>query len=1300
MKDDTNQQQEATGHHDLAILQQRITLLEQQLHESTQQIEEQQQTIQTLRERETHCCIMLDSTYDWEYWVAPDGTYRYMSPSCERITGYPPQAFLQDPQLLSRIIHPDDQSQVAAKLQHTFHHQKSCSNEFRIITRMGEERWIGHVCQPIISPDGTFLGRQVSNRDITKQKHLELTLSASQTLLQSILDYAPTLVVIKDTTGRITHSNRQYEILFHADPGSLIGKTSYDLFPRDVADKHQAMEQQIFHTGLSITDEETFYVQDGWHTFLIARFPIFDKLSGVASVGMIASDITERKQMEEQLYRVRDELEQHVDERTKRLEQTNQHLQTEIAEREQAEAALRRSEMRYREITDLISDSIYSVRINDNGSMAIEWGFNGYEKLTGYTTEEHPIANWDDLIVPEDRYISRERMASFKAGKPIVSEYRIRTKRGEIRWLRDHGRPILDTATNQLIRVYGAVKDVTVYKKAGQALRESEARFRRMSENAADIIYRVGLYPTRVIEYISRAVLPITGYPPTAYYESPDLLLTILHPEDRPLFETAIQSISMVEQPLLVRCMHKDGHICWLEQRLVPVYDEYHILIAMEGIARDVTDRKQTEEALRKSEETYRAMFQESLAIQFLLDPDTGAIVDANSAAVSFYGYPIETLQQMKISQINTLPPAEIFTIIQDIISKQQRVFFFKHRLASGNIRDVEVYSSPITVQGHPLLYSIVHDITDRKEAEEALRKSEEQNRQHAARLEALAHVASRLNVQLDLTSVLHNVCEEIAHALAVAIVSVHLYDPQAETLSQAYSIGLSPQITDTIPAIPKSNLEPIPCGHGMIDVIPDTQQHEGAIPVYATVFIQAGVRTLISTCIVREGELIGMLSAATVDAVRDFTNDELLFLQGVASQAAQAIVNARLFATVQQDRALLAQRVDERTTELSRANAELARAVRTKDEFLANMSHELRTPLNAILGLTESLQEYVYGPINERQEKTLRTIENSGRHLLDLINDILDLAKIEAGKIEVHMDTVTIETICTASMQFIKHQAHKKNITVNFAMQTDLTALQTDVRRLKQILINLLSNAVKFTRNEGAIGLQVTSDHDVIQFTVWDTGIGIAEEHIELLFRPFVQLDSSLSREHVGTGLGLALVARLSELLGGSVTVESSLEVGSRFIVKLPLQQGLADDQEQTSDQRPAHVSAPLPTKDTLILVVDDNETNLNLYSEYLQMKGYHIVVARNGEEAIERTRERKPQLILMDIQMPKMSGLEAIEKIRAHAYISHIPIIALTALAMPGDRERCFDAGANDYLSKPVNLRGLLQAIEQQLM
>lgn len=255
-------------------------------------------------------------------------------------------------------------------------------------------------------------------------------------------------------------------------------------------------------------------------------------------------------------------------------------------------------------------------------------------------------------------------------------------------------------------------------------------------------------------------------------------------------------------------------------------------------------------------------------------------------------------------------------------------------------------------------------------------------------------------------------------------------------------------------------------------------------------------------------------------------------------------------------ERGSLAQRVAERTAELSAANAELAQAARLKDEFLANMSHELRTPLNAILGLSEGLQEQLYGPLNEKQLKYLQTIEESGRHLLALINDILDLSKIGAGKLILQLEPVLISQVCHTSLRLISQNAQAKNLQVEFESNVDPAAvILADERRLKQILVNLLSNAVKFTPTGGTIGLKVQDDRTrpALLFTVWDTGIGIAPEALARLFKPFVQLDSSLARRYEGTGLGLSLVARLTQMHGGEVTVQSEPGQGSRFTVSLP---------------------------------------------------------------------------------------------------------------------------------------------------
>ncbi|MHC5740517.1 MAG: GAF domain-containing protein [Nostoc sp.] len=466
--------------------------------------------------------------------------------------------------------------------------------------------------------------------------------------------------------------------------------------------------------------------------------------------------------------------------------------------------------------------------------------------------------------------------------------------------------------------------------------------------------------------------------------------------------------------------------------------------------------------------------------------------------------------------------------------------------------------------------------------------------------------------------------------------------------------------------------------------------------------------------------KLWGVLVVHACQEKRVWKDSEAQLLQQIANQLAIAIQQASLFEQLQQELAERQQaeaKLTDSNQQLAVSNQELARATRLKDEFLANMSHELRTPLNAILGMTEGLQEEVFGVVTEQQLKALRTIERSGSHLLELITDILDVAKIEAGKIELDYASISVARLCQSSLVFIKQQALQKRIQLEIKLQTNLPELLVDERRIRQVLINLLNNAVKFTPERGRITLEVTQlfpdisttdlkEQHFLHFAVTDTGIGISPENIKNLFQPFVQIDSALNRQYAGTGLGLALVKRIVELHGGSVGLTSELSVGSCFTIDLPYTPSFGVSPEITADDQPAvTLEWDSPSTDEsasltpLILLAEDNEANISTVSSYLKAKGYRIVLAQNGQEAIDVAKTRHPDLILMDIQMPGMDGLEAMRQIRLDSNLVDIPIVALTALAMTGDRDRCLKAGANDYLSKPIKLKQLAINIQQLL-
>jgi signal transduction histidine kinase/CBS domain-containing protein/ActR/RegA family two-component response regulator len=492
--------------------------------------------------------------------------------------------------------------------------------------------------------------------------------------------------------------------------------------------------------------------------------------------------------------------------------------------------------------------------------------------------------------------------------------------------------------------------------------------------------------------------------------------------------------------------------------------------------------------------------------------------------------------------------------------------------------------------------------------------------------------------------------------------------------------------------------------------------------------------------------QLWGLLSIHACSSQRQWQDVEAQLLQQIADQLAIAIQQATLFELLQAELAERQQaetQLRERNQQLAISNQELAQATQLKDEFLANMSHELRTPLNAILGMSEALQTSIEGDLNHQQQNSLATIEKSGKHLLSLINDILDLSKIAANKFVLEFGDVSIQSLCQNSILFVQELAHKRQIRLTTQLPAALKPinLRVDDLRCRQVLINLLSNAVKFTPEGGAVTLDVRVIGDIsglplatnpdnltsidqlatipasqqIVFSIVDTGIGIAPENIPKLFQSFVQIDSSLNRQYAGTGLGLALVKRIVELHGGTVTVESELQRGSCFTVYLPFESSLETAIPSSVQPSRTEIAALLPSEPeaavtkpkAAILVVEDNEANMETMTGYLQSRGYRLLGAGNGYQAIsilegcanDIGQRRTPDAILMDIQMPGMDGFEAIGRIRQIPECATIPIIALTALAMPADRQKCLDAGADRYVTKPVKLGQLVSTIETLL-
>jgi signal transduction histidine kinase/CheY-like chemotaxis protein len=426
---------------------------------------------------------------------------------------------------------------------------------------------------------------------------------------------------------------------------------------------------------------------------------------------------------------------------------------------------------------------------------------------------------------------------------------------------------------------------------------------------------------------------------------------------------------------------------------------------------------------------------------------------------------------------------------------------------------------------------------------------------------------------------------------------------------------------------------------------------------------------------------VIGALTMARRE-VMPFTDVEAATVRVIVNQAAISIENAGLYQQMQQQMSQIAQQ----NVELEDANVQIKEVSRLKSEFLANMSHELRTPLNSILGFSEILKDNLAGALTEEQRiECLEAIHASGEHLLQLINDVLDMSKIEAGRMDLVLEEFVVDAAFSEVVTVVKSLAGKKGIELSILVEPEDLTIYADKGKIKQVVYNLLSNAIKFTPEGGSVFVdgKIRPEAQDLLVTITDTGVGIPAEHLDKIWGEFYMVQGE-HQVQKGTGLGLALVKRLVELHGGSVTVHSEENKGATFSFTVPLQAGQAGYADELSK---------------LVLVVEDNPSNLELTRMVLSGGGFRVEAATDGQEGLLKAKELQPALILMDLQLPGLSGLEVTRALKADPDTAGIKVVALTANAMKGVREEALQAGCVGYITKPIDVKRFVRDVTEFL-
>jgi PAS domain S-box-containing protein len=763
-----------------------------------------------------------------------------------------------------------------------------------------------------------------------------------------------------------------------------------------------------------------------------------------------------------------------------------------------------------------------------------------------------------------------------------------------------------------------------------------------------------------MITYVNPAFERIYGFTPVeAVGRTPRILKSGRMEQEyyQRLWNTLLSKQTVSSEEIVNKA--KDGRIVYIAETNSPILNEAGDILGFLSVHHDISERKQAEQEIRR----FKLGIDQSTDAVFITDVN-GTITYANPGFEKIYGYSeVEAIGQTpRIIKSGLLTKENYEQFWGTLLARQTVSGEIINKTKDGRFVSIAGTNSPIMDESGNILgfLAVHHDITDRKKVEETLKRRNEY-------LSATAEIGRLVTSTLDMPTLFSRTVNLVREKFGFyhaglfiieetgfnALLQSATGEAGAEMLRQGHKLPVGSksvvgQVAESGQSVIVNDTQAGEV-HRFNPLLPDTRA-EAAIP------LRIGMRT------------IGVLDIQSTEA-NAFSEEDIAVLQSLADQIAISIDNARSY-------------------ELSmQAVKEMREADRLKSQFLANMSHELRTPLNSIIGFSRVILKGIDGPITDLQQQDLLAIHNSGQHLLGLINDILDLSRIEAGKMELTFDEVHLPELINSVMSTVTGLVRDKPIQLVRNIPAELPTVRADSMRVRQVLLNLLSNAAKFT-DEGSITVSaIVTDkpggHQEIMVRVTDTGPGISPEDQKKLFQPFSQVDASPTRKTGGSGLGLSISNHLIQMHGGRMGVESDSGQGSAFYFTLPAFRVKAPE-----------VAASGAPGNRTILAIDDDPQVISLYERYLQPQGYQLVAVSDPTRAVERAKQLKPFAITLDIMMPVIDGWHVLADLKSDPETRDIPVVVCSIVE---DQEKGFSLGAADYLLKPILEDDLLNALDR---